>query len=187
MQDPQQPDANAEIHSVHFYEPSQFPAKPIASFLDSGLTQGEAAILIATLDHSAQVQAKMEESGWNCEDLREVGLLEVTDMDEMLRAFQAGTPIVTIVEKLIEATIRPAQQKSPSKRIRIYGDSRTRFCQPLGKCRSGIDCGALRKSPGIGRRGENLLRLFNECISRRELRATVHQVVPSCTIGFITA
>ena len=78
--------------------------------------------MIVGLDHSAQIQAEMEKFGWNCEDLREVGLLEVTDMDEMLRAFEAGTPIVTIVEKLIEATIRPAQQKSPSKRIRIYGE-----------------------------------------------------------------
>ena len=80
----------------------------------------------------------MEESGWNCEDLREVGLLEVTDMDEMLRAFEAGTPIVTIVEKLIEATIRPAQQKSPSKRIRIYGELEDALLSRMGNAEAAL-------------------------------------------------
>ena len=122
MQDPQQPDSNAEFHLVHFYEPSQFPAEPIANFLNQGLSQGEAAILIASLDHNTQIESKMEELGWNCADLREVGLLEVTDMEGMLRAFEAGTSIVKIVEQLIDVTIRPAQQRSPCKRIRIYGE-----------------------------------------------------------------
>jgi hypothetical protein len=122
VQDPQQPDSNSEFHLVHFYEPAQFPAESIANFLDQGLSQGEAAVLIASADHTALIEAKMEESGWNCTDLREVGLLEVTDMDEMLREFEAGTSIVAIVEQLIATTIDPAQQKSPSKRIRIYGE-----------------------------------------------------------------
>jgi hypothetical protein len=138
VQDPPQPDSNAEFHCVHFFEPSQFPAEPIASFLDQGLSQGEAAILIATLDHTGQIEAKMEESGWNCADLREVGLLEVTDMDEMLRAFEGGAPIVTIVEKLIEKTVRPAQQKSPSKRIRIYGELEDALLSRLGNAEAAL-------------------------------------------------
>jgi hypothetical protein len=138
VQDPPQPDLNADIHCVHFYEPAQFPAKPIASFLEQGLSQGETAILIATVDHTALIAAKIEESGWNCADLREVGLLEVTDMDEMLRTFEAGTPIATIVEKLIEGTIKPAQQRAPSKRIRIYGELEDALLSRLGNAEAAL-------------------------------------------------
>lgn len=115
-------DSNSQFHSVHFFEPSQFPAAEVANFLDQGLSQGEAAILICSLDHALQIQAKAEESGWSVLDLREVGLWNVTETDDMLRAFEAGASITTIVEQFIETTVRPAQQRSPSKRIRIYGE-----------------------------------------------------------------
>ena len=84
VQDPQQPDPNAEFHCVHFFEPSQFPTAPIANFLEQGLSQGEAALLLSSLDHAAQLGAKVEEAGWNVLDLREVGLWDVADVDQML-------------------------------------------------------------------------------------------------------
>ena len=121
MQD-SQPPSDAEFHLVHFFEPSEFPAAAIANFLEQGLGHGEAALLIASLDHASQIQAKVEEAGWNTGDLREVGLWEVTDVEEMLRAFETGTPAATIVQEYIDAAVRPAQQRSPSKRIRIYGE-----------------------------------------------------------------
>lgn len=137
MHDPQ-PDSNSEFHCVHFFEPGQFPAEPVANFLDQGLSQGEAAILIASRENSALIEAKVEECGWNVPDLREVGLWEVTDMDEMLRAFEAGTTIVTIVEQLINVTLKPAQQRSPSKRIRIYGELEDALLSRLGNAEAAL-------------------------------------------------
>jgi hypothetical protein len=131
MQDPA-PDSASDFHIVHFFEPSQFPAEPIASFLHQGLSEGEAAILISSLDHAAQIEAKIEEAGWNIRVLREAGLWDVTEVDEMLRDFEAGIPTPTIVERYIEATVRPAQKKSASNRIRIYGELEDALLGRLG-------------------------------------------------------
>jgi hypothetical protein len=133
-----QPDSDSEFHLVHFFEPSQFPAEAVASFLDQGLIQGEAAILIASLEHASQVEARMEESGWIVQDLREVGLWDVTDVDEMLRAFEAGTPITPIVDEFINATVSPAQQRSPSKRVRIYGELVDALLSRLGNAEAAL-------------------------------------------------
>ena len=122
MQDPQQPDSNDEFHCVHFFEPSQFPTAPIADFLEQGLSQGEAALLLSSPEHASLLGARVEKAGWNILDLCEIGLWDVTDVDDMLRAFEAGSSITTIVERYIDVTLRPAQQRSPSKRVRIYGE-----------------------------------------------------------------
>lgn len=138
MQDPQQTDSTTEFHCVHFFEPSQFPTAPIADFLEQGLSQGEAALLLSSLDHASQLGAKVEEAGWNVPDLREAGLWDVTDVDEMLRSFQAGTSITAIVEEYIDATLRPAQQRSPSKRIRIYGELEDALLSRLGNAEAAL-------------------------------------------------
>jgi DcmR-like sensory protein len=138
VQDPQQPDSDDEFHCVHFFEPSQFPTEPIANFLEQGLRQGEAALLLSSLDHASVLGEKVEEAGWNVLDLRAAGLWDVTDVDEMLRAFKAGTSITAIVERYIDATLRPAQQRSPSKRIRIYGELEDALLSRLGNAEAAL-------------------------------------------------
>jgi hypothetical protein len=115
-------DSDSHLHSIHFFEPSQFPATEIAEFLDQGLSQGEAAILICSLDHASLIEMNIEELGWSVRNLGELALWDVTETDEMLRPFETGTSIATIVERFIDATIKPAQRRSPSQRIRIYGE-----------------------------------------------------------------
>ena len=137
MQD-SQPDPEAQFHSVHFFEPSQFPAAEIAGFLHRGLNQGEAAILMASVDHASEVEAKIEELGFSIRVLHGAGLWDVTDVEDMLRAFEAGTPTITIVENFIEATVRPALQKAPSKRIRIYGELEDALLGRMGNAEAAL-------------------------------------------------
>lgn len=137
MQD-SQPDPESRFHSVHIFEPSQFPAAEIASFLHHGLNQGEAAILMASLDHASKIEAKIEELGFSIHVLRAAGMWDVTDIEDMLRAFEAGTPTVTIVESFIETTVRPALQRAPSKRIRIYGEIEDALLGRMGNAEAAL-------------------------------------------------
>lgn len=137
MQDSQL-DPDSQFHSIHLFEATQFPAAEIAGFLHHGLTQGEAAILMASRDHASKVEAKIEELGFSIRVLHAAGLWDVTDVEDMLRAFEAGTSTVTIVESFIEATVRPALEKAPSKRIRIYGELEDALLGRMGNAEAAL-------------------------------------------------
>jgi hypothetical protein len=133
-----QPDPISDFHCVHIFEPSQFPVAEVAGFLHHGLNEGEAAILMASMDHASMIEAKIEELGFSIRVLRAAGLWDVTDVEDMLRIFESGTSTVTIVENFIEATVRPALQKAPSKRIRIYGEIEDALLGRLGNAEAAL-------------------------------------------------
>jgi MEDS: MEthanogen/methylotroph, DcmR Sensory domain len=114
------PDSN--FHCVHFFEPSQFPAAPIADFLYQGLSQREGAILIASLEHAAQIESEVEERGLNVRQMVETGLWVVTDVEDLIHDLESGLATSKVVETLIELVIRPTQERSEGGHIRIYGE-----------------------------------------------------------------
>jgi hypothetical protein len=93
---------------------------------------------MVSLEHASQIEAKIEESGFSIRVLRDAGQWHVTDVENMLRDFEGGTPIVTIVENFIEATVRPAMEKAPSKRIRIYGEIEDALLGRLGNAEAAL-------------------------------------------------
>ena len=117
MQDP-----DADLHCVHFFEASQFPSAPIADFLHHGLRRREGAILIASLEHAAQIQLKIEEEGLNVRHMADAGLWVVTDIEDLIQDLASGLATSKVVETLIELVVRPTQEKSDGGRIRIYGE-----------------------------------------------------------------
>jgi DcmR-like sensory protein len=118
----QDSEANSDFHCVHFFEPSQFPAAPIADFLRQGLKRREGAILISSLNHAAQIESKIEEQGLNVQQMIDIGLWVVTDIDDLIRDLESGLATSKVVETLIELVIRPTQERSVGGRIRIYGE-----------------------------------------------------------------
>lgn len=138
MQDTQ-PDLHAHLHYAHFYEPSQFPAGEIANFLYRGLRQGEAAILMVSMEHASLIEIEAKKLRLNVRELRETGLWEVAEVDEMLRDFESDKPTSTILEHFIEATVRPAQARASSKRIRIYGELEDAILSRLGKAEVSLE------------------------------------------------
>ena len=119
MQD-QESDSN--LHCVHFFEPSQFPAAPIADFLHQGLLRREGAILIASLEHAAQIESRVEEHGLNVRQMTDAGLWVVTDIEDLIQDLASGLATSKVVETLIELVVRPTQERSDGGRIRIYGE-----------------------------------------------------------------
>ncbi len=121
MQDPA-PELESNLHSVHFFEPSRFPAAEIADFLYDGLNQGESAVLIATLEHASQIGSEIEKHGPNIRELSGAGLWVLTEVRELIQALQSGMTAATVVESFIELVVRPAQRQSDKQRVRIYGE-----------------------------------------------------------------
>ena len=121
MQDPApQPESN--LHCVHFFEPSRFPATEIADYLYDGLNQGESAVLIASLEHAPQIESEIEKRGLNIQNLTGAGLWVVTECRELIQAIQSGMTVATVIENYIELVVRPAQRLSDKQRVRIYGE-----------------------------------------------------------------
>jgi len=135
----QDPEPGADFHCVHFFEPSQFPAAQIADFLYQGLTQGEGAILIASLEHASQIESKIEDRGLNVRNVREVGLWVITEVGELIRALESGIPTSKVVETFIELVVRPAQERSESRRVRIYGELVDAILSRLGNAEAAME------------------------------------------------
>jgi hypothetical protein len=120
----QDPDLEAEsnLHCVHFFEPSRFPAAEIANFLSGGLNHGEGAVLIASVDHASQIESEIEKRGLNVRKLSGAGLWVLTEVRELVEALESGMTTATVVESFIELVVRPAQRQSEKQRVRIYGE-----------------------------------------------------------------
>jgi len=131
-------DLTPHLHYAHFYEPSQFPAAEVASFLYRGIRQNEAVILMASMDHASLIEEEAKKLRVNVRDLRTAGMWDVIEVDEMLRDFEAGIPTATILEHFIDETVRPAINRSSSKRIRIYGELEDAILARLGNAEAAL-------------------------------------------------
>ena len=118
----QDSESESHLHCAHFFEPSQFPAAPIADFLHHGLRLREGAILIASLEHAAQIESKIEEDGLNVRQMADAGLWVVTDIEDLIQDLASGLATSKVVETLVELVVRPMQERSDGGRIRIYGE-----------------------------------------------------------------
>jgi hypothetical protein len=135
----QDPELSSDFHCVHFFEPSQFPAAPIADFLHQGLVREEGAILIASLDHASQIESKLEGHGLNIRQLAETGMWAVTDLEELLRALESGLATSKVVGTFIELVVRPTQERSEGGRIRIYGELEDAILSRLGNAEAALE------------------------------------------------
>lgn len=135
----QDPELSSDVHCVHFFEPSQFPAAPIADFLRQGLIRNEGAISIASLEHAAQIESKIEEHGVNIRQMVETGMWVVTDVEELIRAIESGLTTSKVVKTFIELVVRPTQERSEGGRIRIYGELEDVILSRLGNAEAALE------------------------------------------------
>jgi hypothetical protein len=112
----------SDVHCVHFFEPSRFPASEIATFLYEGLNHGESAVVMASSQHASQMELELAKRGLNIPRLTGAGLWVVTEVAELMRALQSDATVAMIIESYIELVIRPAQAQSDKQRVRIYGE-----------------------------------------------------------------
>lgn len=109
-------------HCVHFYKSNLFPSKHIAEFVRKGIEENEAVVLVASEDHTAQIESEVKAFGIDVRSLRSSGLWSIVSTDILLRALRSGIPIKRLIENAINPTFQMAREKSPTGRIRVYGE-----------------------------------------------------------------
>ena len=109
-------------HCVHFYEPTLFPSKHIAEFVRKGIEENQGIVLVASNDHTTQIEREIESLGHHVRSLRSAGLWSVVSTDTLLRALLSGISIERLIAIAINPTFQIARKKSPTGRIRIYGE-----------------------------------------------------------------
>ena len=109
-------------HCVHFYEPNLFPAKHIADFIRKGIVEKAAIVLVASDEHAFQIENEIETVGILIQTLRSSGMWSVVSTDILVRAFVSGIPVQRLIANAINPIFQMAREKSPTGRIRIYGE-----------------------------------------------------------------
>lgn len=110
-------------HSVQFYESPAFLMDRVAAFMAGGLEAGEAAIVIATPEHRASLEAELTKRGIDVPAARTAGTFLDLDACETLDMFMVdGMPDR---ERFINAVGRAIADARPHARypiVRAFGE-----------------------------------------------------------------
>lgn len=110
-----------DFHAVRFYESDDALCKLVAAFVGDGLRQDEPALVIATPDHRAAIQAELRSSEVDVERAQSDGQLLFVDAAETLDSFMVDDK--TLDERRLNEAFGGALQRfRGGGRIRVYGE-----------------------------------------------------------------
>ena len=120
-----QASASAVIHSVHFHSHDEALIQRLRSIVCSAIENGNAALIVATPEHQAQLSSGLEESGLNVGGLEKDGRLLVRSARELLTEFVVnGLPdrkrFVRSVGKLLSAGKKSAW--NAHRGVTVFGE-----------------------------------------------------------------
>jgi excisionase family DNA binding protein len=108
-------------HYVQFYESDDFLLESVGEFVAGALHAGDAAIIVATADHRAGLEATLLRDGHDLQALRSANQFVALDAAECLSRFvRDGTADKTLFAELIGPLIQRASEGQ--RRVRIYGE-----------------------------------------------------------------
>ena len=108
-------------HVVQFYEDDAFLRDSVARFVGTGLSAGEAAVVIATREHREALDAQLRSLGLNVSALRDSGRYVSLDAAETLKTFMVDRrPDRSRFADVIGGVI--AQSAAGSHRVRAFGE-----------------------------------------------------------------
>ena len=108
-------------HFVEFYEEDSYLVDTVARYVATGVTAGEAAIVVANEAHARALEEALTSAGADVGTAREEGLLISLDATETLAVFmQNGVPSPTIFEEYVGGLIDSAS--AGGKNVRIFGE-----------------------------------------------------------------
>ena len=121
------PDATPEtpdhFHAVRFYQDAASLCHIVAAFLGEGLTRGEPALVIATLEQRVGVAAALAAEGFDVELFRQAGFLFELDAAETLARFmhEGGEPDRHKFFEVVGGLLQQIAARRPGRSIRAYG------------------------------------------------------------------
>jgi signal transduction histidine kinase len=106
---------------VQFYEADAFIVDAVADFIGAGLRAGEATIVVATLAHRADLDARFHAQGLDLAAARANGQYVSLDAAELLsRLLVDGTPAPQRFQEIIGGIIAGAAEGRPG--VRVFGE-----------------------------------------------------------------
>ena len=110
-------------HCVHFYEPNRFPSKHIAEFHPQR-DRKKRGHRSRGLRRPYGSNRERDRGLWELvsEVSDPAGLWSVVNTDILLRALLSGVSVKRSIGNAISPTVQMARDKSPTGRIRIYGE-----------------------------------------------------------------
>jgi signal transduction histidine kinase len=110
-------------HVVQFYRSDLFLVETIARFLEAGLRQGDAAVVVATGARLAAVEQVLAGSGLPVAELKATGRLCLRDAHQTLAELMVGdTPDPALFRASVGRLLAAARRASPGGQVRVYGE-----------------------------------------------------------------
>jgi hypothetical protein len=111
------------VHAVQFYESPDALCRMVGSFIGEGLEQQAVAVLIATPDHTARIEACLRECDVDVDALKRAGALVVVDARETLTQFMIdGMPNPSAFRRTVGGLLMELRRRSGNRPIRAYGE-----------------------------------------------------------------
>jgi len=113
-------------HIVYPYTDETQVAEAVGLFANAGLRKGEAVVLVMTAAHYEPIRQRLEQQGWNLNDLEATGQLVCEDATKLLSTFMLDGVIdervfKTTIGELIEKA-KAGRDGHPSRPVRVFGE-----------------------------------------------------------------
>ena len=110
------------FHAVQFYQDAKALCGIVGTFLAEGLEKGDPAIMIATPEHTREIEACFTSRGLDVSLLRKRGDLTVLDAANTLTLFmQDGVPNPSAFRHSVGAVVKQICDNNPNCTPRAYG------------------------------------------------------------------
>ena len=115
------PERELYEHSVQFYETDPALSDSLTSFIASGLTAGDACIVVATSEHRGELERRLRATGIAVDAARAAGTYVPLDADETLgRIMVDGTPDPARFAEVIGGELTRAARGG--RGLRVFGE-----------------------------------------------------------------
>jgi len=112
-----------EQHAVQFYEDDDFLLESVTRLMATGIGDGDCAIVVATADHRAALDARLLRRGLDMNAARRRGAYVALDAGETLSRFMVGdAPDAEKFQDVVGSLIERSLQGPPLRRVRIFGE-----------------------------------------------------------------
>lgn len=110
-------------HAATFYDSEESLVSTVTTFLNDGLIAGEPALVIATAEHRAAIEARLQAGHVEVVTAKRTGDLVMLDAEDMVGTFMVnGSPDPNAFGRTFGSIMRQVQRGRARTPIRAYGE-----------------------------------------------------------------
>jgi hypothetical protein len=121
-------------HAVQIYADLDELSDSVATYLAHGFDAGEAAVVVATVEHAEHFLEKLAARGWDGTRIEREAYLRVEDADATLAAIMQGgtSPSRVAFEQIVGGLLDDAARRAPGRDVRAFGEMVDLLCRRGG-------------------------------------------------------